>query len=98
MSKIRILRQARELIESGEENFVCLAIEYAAKRLERISAGAELVAWVESMLGDSGTLSGWIRSNRPELWFSATCDERIRLLRVTRLAWIDWMISELEKP
>jgi hypothetical protein len=98
MSKIRILRRARELIESEQEIFICLAIECAAKRLERISDGEGLVVWVESMLGGSGTLSDWIRRNHQELWESAKCDERIRLLRATRLAWIDWMISELEKP
>jgi hypothetical protein len=96
MSKIRILHRARELIASAKRQYICNAIGHTTNWSKD---GIALKRWIQSMLGPkAGALETWMERNHPELWEPATYGERIHMLRATRLAWIDWMISELEKP
>jgi hypothetical protein len=84
-----ILRQAREIIKSGEQNFVCLAIRKI--KTGSVDDRASLRAWVVALLDGSPSLEDWIiriYAYEPKLVW--TSDDK---MRETRLAWIDWMIT-----
>ena len=83
---IRILKQARILIETNNEDYICLAIyEVTGERLH------PLRIWVFDMLDGNETLDSWIIHNYHSY------PETSEKTRPVRLAWIDAMIKYLEK-
>lgn len=93
MSKVEILKEARRLIKTRAEDFVCVAI-----RMSHVEAPPEdyhqLRKWIRSMLEGHYVLDDWVEENVPGATEVYLWKEK---LRVTRLAWIDWMIQQLEE-
>ena len=90
MTKIELLKAARELIQSGEQRVICLAL-YSVGKSEGVTEYLYLRRWVEEMLGTYNTLDSWLfREHGMPL-------NNSKKLKEPRLAWIDWMIKELEK-
>lgn len=100
---IRMLRGAHHLIDTDTDQctMVCVALHAVEKRYYRdrprgvsptevYTTCQQLGEWIESLLDGSAVLSGWLLKNGVEL------KSNYYRVRVTRLAWIDWMISELE--
>ena len=94
MNNIQILKEARKLIESRDEYYICSAITTVTGK--KISGKPHpLETWISSMLdGYSKTLFTWLRCHHPEL---GDIDRHSEKMRDTRLAWIDSMIDYLEK-
>ena len=90
MTKIKLLKAARQKIKSGKHRFICAA-------LRNVNDGEDspecdyLITWIKEMLGSSYTLDSWLLQEHG-IPYSYS-----RKYRQTRLAWIDWMIKELEK-
>lgn len=98
MKSSEILRAARPRIESGDDRYICLAVEEVADNAEEAD---DLQEHIMGMLGQNTTLEGWLRHvhgvrkpNQPEA-FVAMKRYRERM-RITRLAWIDHMVAEFE--
>lgn len=86
---VRILREARKLIESRKVPYICWAVEKAARgRAE----GDEIRAVIAQRLSPNGTISCWLEVNGHASW-DELLTQRTRL-RTTRLAWIDSLIEE----
>ena len=85
---VAILRAARERIEDGREKYVCSALMY-------VGDDGTLQGWVQGLLDGSATLEGWLFRFHPGVFSIVGCAARMRL---TRLAWLDWMIEEWSRP
>ena len=86
------LRLARPLIEYRVEEFLCHALDYVGRRHPTLkNASAEAQRWVRGMIAPYFTYNSWVHILTDGV--GLTEDEA----RLGRLAWIDWMISELEK-
>lgn len=102
---LKVLREARKLVDFCIKDSVCSAIyavsgeEYATPNPRSIRAGRYLRRWVMSMLSPNVSLFGWLgrRGIPVNTMYDENPDMMREQLRVTRLAWIDWMINELEK-
>lgn len=102
---IEVLRGARNLIDLDIERYVCAAI-YVASDGDHVTqnpnlalTGMYLRRWVMAMLSPYETLGMWLERRGTPV--HTMRDENLGMarerLRVTRLAWIDWMIQELEE-
>lgn len=102
---LELLREARNLIDLYAESSVCAAIyvasgeEYATPDPKRIRAGRYLKRWVMAMISPNVSIFGWLEHRGIPIcaMYDKNPDKVRERLRVTRLAWIDWMINELEK-
>ena len=95
MKKSDILRKARTLIETKQSDYVCYAIGAASTGNSKTCAqGDKLTEWVMELLGEYPTLGGWLYWRRVEGIGQASCTNG--KIRVTRLAWLDWMIQYWE--
>lgn len=99
---IALLTKARKLIASGEYIFVCNAL--SAARLNVKDSLRELHylhKWINQMLGRHGSLHLWIEWE--VIPKSPTDYERYysragkKMIRNTRVAWIDWMIDHIKR-
>lgn len=92
--KIRLLRQARKLIESRSNFGLCSAIQTARsndyQNCTVIKASSELLAYIQEVLESEAYLGSWQLSKG----FYGRNNEQQRL---DRLAWIDWMIADYQK-
>jgi len=91
LSKIEreLLIAARELIESGEEFYICLAIVTAAVHRGYYCMAVEvrLSRYIRDALAPHVYLENWQRANGYDAQ---------RTVRLDRLAWIDWMLDQPE--
>ena len=84
------LRLARPMIESGQERFICRALYIISRQYPLLrSAIAWAKVWIADMLYPHGAYESWAW----DIGHYPTSDEA----RLARLAWIDWMVEELEK-
>ena len=97
---------ARELIQSGQEMFICDALFYLsntgkitydvrsdARELlhDRISPDSDEYDWYESY-------ETWIKREHYDLWITSLRDHTLRdKLRRGRLAWLDSLIAEFSE-
>lgn len=88
MTFLEALRKARQLIESGRERFVCLA-------LVEIGAPTEYEQRLNAMLDPWATYDDWLQSNHPST-YSQMQKIGPEAFRQGRLQWIDHMISQEE--
>lgn len=109
MYMIHILRDARELICSGKEYFICYAIGTAAWEMEQAAkdhkewdliwkVSDRLTDWIADLLGeDCVTLGSWLikEGYLKTIPTHGIKGENSKKLRHTRLAWIDWMIDTI---
>lgn len=84
---IRTLRDAKGPIMFKECRGICQAICRHAKTLKD---ELYLIGWIKDMLGNSIYLEEWMKMEGQEV---PDMDGMIRI----RLAWINWMIAEMER-
>lgn len=106
MKRIDMLREARALIESGEEFFICAAIHMVGWRNDARAEAREIRTEIEVALVGRLTLDTWLlqelgmlkmpAGDRPKPYRSLTIGEN-DLNRQIRLAWLDRMIADLEQ-
>lgn len=97
---VKVLRAAKERIEDGRNSFVCTAINEAAHELDLSwQTPDSLRRWINQGMGNCSVVENWLSRNHPALGhkLSALGDEN-EGYREYRLAWIDNMIEELQKP
>lgn len=91
---IRVLKEARRLIESGQCEFVCSAVENAAVAQNLpIEVATTITSRVtDSLGGDLNTVQDWLEERGiPRLKLTP------KNMRTYRMRWIDWMIKGYEK-
>lgn len=91
--KIAALQHAYKQIESGNESWICAALDryrnsYGTYNNEVHQAKEYLINFVQSALGDNVFLSGWIEEKLEGKFIYDS-----KKLRRTRLAWIKWMLK-----
>jgi hypothetical protein len=84
-----LLVAARELIESGEEFYICHAIQNATsrRRYYYMDAAKRLERYISKALAPHIALDSWQRANGYDAQ---------RGVKQDRLAWIDWMLDQPE--
>jgi len=92
MKNSKILKKAKKLIKSGEENYICDAIRRVPVISTCIYQRIELRMWVSNLLGRCGTYEDWIRVNHSKLYRKWKRED----YKQGRLAWLDWMIEYWE--
>ena len=92
-----LLRTVRHSIATRKQNLICFALERAEYESKGNGQSYYLKQWVELMLAPSSTYGGWIRSKHPHLATGLTPEQFTDKAREARLAWIDWMIGEIQK-
>ena len=99
MKKSEILRSAKFHIQHNHNGFVCTAIMNGIRLADIGRTDRQhqfLVKWVEGLLDGSQTLNDWLCKNHDiesPLVAVATYTDK---MRITRMAWLDWMISYWE--
>ena len=93
----KALRQARTLIRSGDERFICFALDRCFREGQITYQSKKLaVEYVNKQLDGCSSLGHWLQIHRRTLW-----DEKsLRLdfdayMRKIRLQWIDHMVEVL---
>jgi hypothetical protein len=106
---IRLLDGARVTLEREQALYICDALvrEYEWLKIwawdkheaERIRINCEyLTEWVGKSLGQHRTYQRWVRTEHKDLFEDATdCLALDQQLKVGRIAWVNWMIDELEE-
>jgi hypothetical protein len=98
MKKSKLLEEARTLIQSGEEEFICIAIGLRANALQwsngwqnTDSVSKALVDWIHCDLFENKYYhyGHWLEEKHPEL---VVLDPDY-LYKEARLQWLDWMIE-----
>jgi hypothetical protein len=89
--KIKALKQARKLIADRSEEFICYALgSVRAAHPKLTEAANDLQVYIMRELGYFSTLDSWQWANLPDGRHSPY--QR----RADRIAWIDWMIEQLQ--
>jgi hypothetical protein len=92
-NKIEALKQARHILLTTKEEFICYALGTVMDRARRAGnqdirgAAGNLIVYVQKSLKDHTTLGEWQDNNG--WFFDRDVDE-------DRIAWIEWMIADLE--
>lgn len=88
MKNSEILKQARRKIASGNQRYICYAIEEVdgATGRQRLM----LARWVTGLLGAHESYESWLRAHHPQFYIrnGVVFDGAQK----GRLQWIDWMI------
>ena len=84
-----ILKNARKLIKSGKDEYICCAVDYAAKN-DKLK-GEKIIKFISDSIHPHYTLGHWVESQiHRNIYEEPDYDQRIRQ---TRLNWIDHMIK-----
>lgn len=99
---IKLLRLIREQIAGGGTVYVCIAADEVAVYHKGFKEARNYVQhWVDSMLGkDNATLEHWLINDNHVVrgkGLNGHWDINNPKSRTTRLAWVDWMIAEVER-
>jgi hypothetical protein len=92
--KVKLLRRARELIESDSEDYICQAL-FTAGLWQYQTQTQELQKLIMDRLDGHYTLISWLVARGYKVW--SDDDGRgssMEKLRRTRLAWVDSLIEE----
>lgn len=98
--KILILRQARQYIEKRRISYICGAVNVASAKLMRRDkrsqhCGNQLRRYIIEKLDGSSWYTGWL-SMHSAAYRELSGKECGEAARLGRLAWIDYMIRQLE--
>lgn len=96
---ISILAKVRERLITGKSRYLCIpliSIGSQSPDPEYQAVAEKLHAWVLTMLGGSHTLGIWLARQKVGYVISFTKESENKIHN-TRIAWIDWMIAELER-
>lgn len=91
-----LLQKARKMIEEDRPSLICSAIDAAENQTTGNGQSYYLKEWVRSMLGPCDTYMVWVKVHHPDLFYAVPCDELYKKAKEGRLAWLDWMIGELQ--
>lgn len=91
-----LLQKARKMIEEDGQSLICFAIDAAENQTTGNGQSYYLKEWVRSMLGPCNTYLVWVKVHHPDLLYAVPFDERFKKAKEGRLAWLDWMIGELQ--
>lgn len=92
---ILLLQAARIRLGLQRDDMICFALE-ASNARGTAKMIQYLVDWVDAMLDGSNSYSGWMAEHHGDLYFYTSQLERRQRLRQGRIAWLDWMVRELE--
>ncbi len=91
-----LAKDSNEATRNAKELMICFCISF-------VNCNDEIKqctkSYIHKLLGSSYGLGGWISKNYPELAQETLKDcmqNHSRKLQETRLAWINWMISDLK--
>lgn len=104
---IKLLKYARVHIVTELEPCTCYALDRANESLKLTTDFRDLMLWISDLLNEppypSMYLETWLMHRKyittDEEWalrHGLASAELKKKVRATRLAWIDWMIAELE--
>lgn len=104
-AELQLLAGAKELIASGSEEFLCLALEKARLNVDPLGlvgweARTRLEAWIESVIQSHEVYTDWVEEQFQETypgWQLRDTPEHKLAARSARLRWIDWMIGEINR-
>ena len=92
---LEVLIEARRLIETGQNDYVCHAVLKACMNLRvAIQDAVEMQSFLMKQLDGRGTLDSFIAHtyHEPFIWWATPEEKNLQCLM--RLAWLDKMISE----
>ncbi|WP_105132653.1 hypothetical protein [Burkholderia sp. BE12] len=88
----RALIRARDLIEIGKQDMICLALNAVAVDDPALDRAAERMRfYIHTALDGFATLGGWQLAR-------GIGRSKFDAMRADRLAWIDWMLGEGDGP
>lgn len=88
-TKVRLLRRAKELIETNQEGFICLALRKAQSEPGDSAVVDALAQHIRSELEGYSYLGMWMEANG--YWIAGLYHDHRTL---ARMAWIDKLIEE----
>ena len=101
--KISLLKQARKLVLSKKEQFICIALDQVARQSansKAFAASRSLQEYIHAAMKGSYTLESWIINSGKRL---GQKPNRIKLsmdkefMINARIQWIDWIIQQLKE-
>ena len=102
---VKILKKAKMLLEVGHNKYICYAIDDALSIIKCFAydtdkeyiAMCEIKKWIMSMLDGASCIETWLhlKGFLPDRRIVLTT-EQLEQVKKTRIAWINWMIYELE--
>lgn len=98
--QIEILRRILNLLRTNQVTYICTALTQHQSQ-EYLEACAHLDRWIKSMLAPHQFLENWLIQNNHVAFqdfnkFTDLSTDYPDRLRATRIAWVEWMISQLE--
>lgn len=84
---VKVLMEARRLLEMNKHDWVCVLITVAAEKLKLREEGYELTQWIHQSISPETYVTGWLFRTHGIILDSK--EER----KAYRLAWIDNMIE-----
>ena len=94
---IKLLKSAKNKLKRYEEKYICDAIAMSERNMQGTQVGINmdfyLREWVMSGLGGYVTYGQWLTNKYPKKVTSSTFTYQVRQARI---AWVEWMINELE--
>lgn len=92
--RLQILRKAKEMLESEDENFICIAVHYAGKAMNRLEISDQIEKEISDALGAWNTLPSWLYAVTGHRLNIGSAD----IHTMARIAWVDRLIqNEMEK-
>lgn len=93
-----ILKEARKLIEDGNESYICHTISRVIFgrywfELDDTSRSHPLKTWISRQLGNFNTYESWLRYNHRQIYSPMSPKD----IREGRSQWLDHMISVCEQ-
>lgn len=93
--KIKVLNGSRRIIARGDARGICKATRYVESEFPALrTAAAELREYLSKALGPHAYLEGYVAAKTRRTYETVLNSEG--KMRVTRLAWIDWIIAQYE--
>jgi len=90
--KIRALKKARGRIATSRDDFICTALMGVSETTPACRAACDyLQRYIKQSLQGYSVLEAWVSQYKPNLSTYAYLNPK-----ESRLAWIDWMINQLE--
>jgi len=100
MKRSEILREAKKLILSNKQYYLCFAIDDLSWKYDMGGYWKceNIKDWAITLLDGRRTLNSWLVHNYPDMFINCNdIEEEYVIVKQCRLAWIDWMIEYCEK-
>ena len=101
--EIEILRRILDLLRTDQVTYICTPLKpaiVAHQSQEYLQACASLDRWIKSMLAPHQFLENWLITHNHVAFqdfnkFTDLTTDYPARLRATRIAWVEWMISQI---